>query len=76
MEIKLPCRPIVSRQKTDKNLRLTTLLFEQQTGLALQLLPPTPMTLMGLQVSPTRPFTLSALMPRPARIAATPEDLA
>ena len=48
----------------------TTALFSQQTGLALQEFPPTPMTEMGEHPKPTRAVTSWRTMPNNPRIAA------
>jgi hypothetical protein len=42
-------------------------LLEQQTGLAVQPLPPAPMTVMGLQVRPTRPVKELTSIPSRAK---------
>jgi hypothetical protein len=49
---------------TDKENHVLKELFSQQTGVAEQESPPTPMTEIGSQVRPTRAFTSWTTMPK------------
>lgn len=57
-------------------IKPTTALFSQQTGLALQEFPPTPMTLMGEQLAPIRTLRSLKTIPSKANRAVPPVESA